>query len=119
MSLRLFLAQSRRPFHPFLFASGLVTSCAHREKRTVSDTSICGRSGRDCTFIGGRAVQSWNRNIVQPKIDAQLTAMVNQMVHDHAAKDSRAWHAEKTLPVAEQRPRGLQLLISSFRERRA
>ena len=116
MSLRLFLAQSRRPFHPFLFASGLVTSCAHREKRTVSDTSICGRSGRDCTFIGGRTVQSWNRNIVQAKIDAQLTAMVNQMVHDHAPKNACAWHAEKALPVVEKRPGCHELLIGGFRE---
>src|ERR1700747_206948 len=52
-------------------------------------------------FVRGRTVEAGNWNVKQTKIDCQLAAVVNQVIHDHSAKACHARHGENFFSAGE------------------
>src|SRR6266436_5365722 len=70
-------------------------------------------------FVGAGAVKPRDGDIQQAEVDAELGAVVNQMVHHHAANTGYAWHGEDLLTTGEQLPTLEHFLIAHGSERGA
>src|SRR5712692_8113515 len=55
-------------------------------------------------FVGARTVKARNGNAEQAVIHGKLRAMMNMVVHDHAANTCRARHVKNLLAASEQLP---------------
>ncbi len=56
------------------------------------------------TLVGRWAIDRRHRHVVQPQVDAQLSAMVDDVMQDEAAERGDARHREHLLAAAAQRP---------------
>src|ERR1019366_10373408 len=54
-------------------------------------------------FVRRWAVHPGDFDVVQPQVDAELGAMMNEMAHDHAAQDGGARHGENLFSSVRQR----------------
>ena len=82
---------------------------AHRlhRRRTIlppSEARLCGCAVATLLFVGRGPVHSRNRNIVQAQINAQLSAMMDGVVHDEAANDGDPGHGHDSLATGHQGP---------------
>ena len=55
-------------------------------------------------LLSGRAVDRGKRHIAQPEVDAQLAAVMDQVVHDEAAQHRNPRHRQDLLVALLQRP---------------
>jgi hypothetical protein len=66
-------------------------------------------------FVGGGTVQSRNRNVVEPEIDAQLRRMVNQVIEAQQAEGRRARNiGDDVLAKAELEECGQVLVAGTY-----
>src|ERR1700733_5443696 len=55
-------------------------------------------------FVAAGAVEPWHWNAKQTIVNRELPAMMNQMVHHHAANTADTWHDENGLATGLERP---------------
>src|SRR5580700_1335595 len=83
---------------------------------SLKTTSLLGGGLLWLAFVCGWAVESGHRDIVEAIVDAELGAMVDQVVHDHAAEDCGARHGENGLAVLQQSPQLHELFVGGAGE---
>src|SRR5947209_3859245 len=67
-------------------------------------------------LVGRGAIKRRHRNVVQPEIDGELRAVMDQMVHHEAPQHRDARHGEHLLASGKQRPRAEELLVGGLGE---
>ena len=70
-------------------------------------------------FVRARPIHRWQRHVLQPQIDAELRAVVDQVIHHERSPDTGLWHRENRVAFPLQRPRGHQLGVGFADERGA
>ena len=55
-------------------------------------------------LIGGRAVEGGNSDIVEAKINGQLTPVVNDVIENHGAHHGHFWHFQNSLSFYDHAP---------------
>ena len=81
--------------------NGRNSDCAGSEVEPAH--SNCGARLRlHVGFVGRGAVETGDGNVVEAQVHAQLGAVVDHVVHDHAANDGDARHGEDGLARSEQ-----------------
>src|SRR5262245_61054138 len=69
------------------------------------------------SLVCRRAVDRRNGHVVQPEIDAQLSAVMNEVAQHPAAECGYSRDGEDLLTVATQRPRGVELGVGAVHPR--
>ncbi len=67
-------------------------------------------------FVRAGAVQPGHRNIEQAEVHPELRAMVNEVIHHHAANAGHARHGEYLLAAGQQLPAFHQLRVARRRQ---
>src|SRR6185503_1734529 len=63
-----------------------------------------GRSDGTLALVGRRAVDRRDRYLIEPQVDAELTAVVDRLAEDKAAERGEARHREHVLSAPLERP---------------